>query len=116
MTNETERRSLTTEAVLDAAMLTGEREARFNVMMELAYYRESYVEKLEQLRRKIDELLSDDMHHGIRAVHETVLSTSLIDDVKVRAAKIAILKKVAEDMVAQKDDEFATFMKSHLGR
>jgi hypothetical protein len=87
------RTEITTEQI--SAMLSDHPETRddprVRLLLDIASEHTTYELKLEWLARNLDEEKRRHDEMGLASIHEGVLSTSLIDDIKVSTAKIRAL-------------------------
>jgi len=106
------RTEVTTEQI--STMLTEHEETRndprVRLLLDIASEHETYQHKLEWLARSLDEEKRRHEDMGLASIHEGVLSTSLIDDIKVCAAKIRALMNALAYTCKRPDDPKATVL------
>ena len=104
------RTDITTEQV--STMLTEHEETRTDprvrLLLDIASEHETYQHKLEWLARNLDEEKRRHDEMGLASIHEGVLSTSLIDDIKVSAAKVKALMNALVYTCKRPDDPKST--------
>lgn len=83
-------------------------DARVRVLVDLANEHEGYTKKLEWLSRDLVEEVTRNRERGLVSIHEGVLSTSLITDVRAHATKITALMRVLTSTCKAADDPKAT--------
>lgn len=83
-------------------------DARVSALVDLINEYESFTTKLEWLSRNLVEEVERNQTHGLTTVHEGVLSTGLIADVRVHAAKITALMRVVTYNCKAADDPKST--------
>ena len=83
-------------------------DTRVWALRDLVNAHEAYTENLEWLARKLVDEVEKNRAAEIRGVHESIMRTSLIDDITIGAAKIVALRQALGWTCKAADDPKAT--------